>query len=180
MRTGRVEPPRYSGYKPGDPVSIGVGKDKCQFLTPFPQEIEQALTVRYPGYFFSPQYKSGSWDGKKHFITRNGVFPTGLLPFVYHILTTGFMPTLNSTKKREKVLGTSSKNVSLKVDKDFENDFYPGVLNSMENVGLLESLNTDTGIFAYPTKQLVLWKKIQDKNPLAKSILNLCRSLLSS
>ena len=32
-----------------------------------------------PGYQYSPSYKRRQWDGKIHFISRNGIFKTGLL-----------------------------------------------------------------------------------------------------
>lgn len=42
--------------------------------------IYEHFSVPVKGYFFSPKYKAGLWDGKKHFFTRIGCkLPTGLL-----------------------------------------------------------------------------------------------------
>ena len=178
VRTGRVTPPKYSGYASGAEVIIEVGVNKCQFLSAYPHVVEQALTTPYPGYYFSPQYQRGDWDGKKHFITRNGYFPTGLLPLVYHILKTGYAPAIEKGGRRKKVLDKPIENVVLKVKEEIKKDFYPGILNAWENPDLLEYLNPETGVFEYPTKQLNIWNRVKDSNPLAKPILNLCRSLL--
>jgi len=46
--------------------------------------LEDFLTFDVPGAIFSPQYKSGAWDGKKSYLTRvRRIFPVGLLSDVY-------------------------------------------------------------------------------------------------
>lgn len=61
---------------------IEVNNNKCK-VNCGPKEmrvLDKAFAIRVPGAFFSPQFKSGSWDGKKHFVTEAGYFKTGLLP----------------------------------------------------------------------------------------------------
>ncbi len=42
--------------------------------------IYEHFSIKVDGYFFSPKYKAGVWDGKKHFFSRIGCkLPTGLL-----------------------------------------------------------------------------------------------------
>lgn len=49
--------------------------------------IDSELAVPQPGYFFSPSFKNGLWDGKIHFFDkRSQSFPTGLLNKVLAIL----------------------------------------------------------------------------------------------
>lgn len=49
-------------------------------LSDYTEELEARLTVAHEGYWFSPQYKKGQWDGKTHFLTVPALkFPTGLL-----------------------------------------------------------------------------------------------------
>jgi superfamily II DNA or RNA helicase len=40
--------------------------------------LNRALTFKSPGYWFSPAYKSGAWDGKVKFL-KNNKFPVGFL-----------------------------------------------------------------------------------------------------
>lgn len=44
------------------------------------------FSVYVEGYKFMPKYKMGIWDGKVHFMERNGKFPIGLLKQVYKFL----------------------------------------------------------------------------------------------
>lgn len=41
------------------------------------------LSVYVENYRFMPKYKMGLWDGKIYFMQKNGVFPIGLLKYVY-------------------------------------------------------------------------------------------------
>jgi superfamily II DNA or RNA helicase len=47
-----------------------------------PPELESILAIHHEGYFFSPQFRAGIWDGKTHFLQQSGKFPTGLLLIV--------------------------------------------------------------------------------------------------
>jgi superfamily II DNA or RNA helicase len=38
------------------------------------------FSVFVDGYFFMPKYKAGIWDGKVHFMEKNGKLPMGLIP----------------------------------------------------------------------------------------------------
>lgn len=55
---------------------------KSQIFTDNPKLLKSLCDLyAFPveGAAYSPQYKRRVWDGKKHFITNTGVFPTGLL-----------------------------------------------------------------------------------------------------
>ena len=49
--------------------------------------IDNGLAIRVPGYFFTPAYQKGFWDGfERYFNRKTGRFPTGLLARVLRIL----------------------------------------------------------------------------------------------
>lgn len=54
--------------------------------------VKQALRYRSKGYWFSPAYQNGHWDGYRSLLTRGGTFPTGLLPRVEAALTKRDIP----------------------------------------------------------------------------------------
>lgn len=55
-------------------------KNVYSTLSDYTEELEARLTVAHEGYWFSPQYKKGFWDGKTHFLKVPSLkFPTGLL-----------------------------------------------------------------------------------------------------
>lgn len=65
-------------------MRLEVNNNKCK-LNVGPKEmikLDKAFSIRVPGAFFSPAFRHGDWDGKKHFITEAGYFKTGLLPEV--------------------------------------------------------------------------------------------------
>lgn len=54
-------------------------KNVYSTLSDYTEELEARLTVAHDGYWFSPQYKRGLWDGKTHFLKVPALkFPTGL------------------------------------------------------------------------------------------------------
>jgi len=174
----KISSPRYAGYKHGQEVIIQVGKSKCQFLTPYPSTVEKAMAPPTPGYFFSPQFKAGGWDGRKHLITRAGYFPPGLLPLVYHILNTGINPMIEEGIKGRKVLAKPVEKVTVIIPPEMRDIFYPGMLDLWEDFNVLPSLNDAKGTFAYPVRLLNRWNKVKDVNPLARPLLAFGKSLI--
>ena len=70
-------------------MEIKVGIQKSKITTDNPEILSalyQRFSFRIKGAEFFPAYRSRKWDGKKHFITRNGVFRSGLLERVCNIL----------------------------------------------------------------------------------------------
>lgn len=70
-------------------MKIVVSQTKSQIITDNPKLLDALVnlySVIYPGARFSSAYKKRNWDGKKKFITDNGVFPTGLLPRILESL----------------------------------------------------------------------------------------------
>jgi len=175
-KTSGIKPPMHVGYNPKEPLKILFGIVKCKFLTPYPHQLDDALSAYYPGYFHMTAYQNHSWDGKHRFITRAGYFPTGLLPVVYYMLKTGNNPLLTDENDDYKVLRNVPENVVIVTEKDSE--FYtPGFATFyLDYVDVLESLNGD-GTFAYPISNLNGWKRVVDTNPLAKRVLNLARDI---
>ena len=174
----KISSPRYAGYKHGQEVIIQVGKAKCQFLSPFPSAVEKALAPTTPGYFFSPQFKAGGWDGRKHLITRAGYFPPGLLPLVFHILNTGINPMIDKAKAAHKVLAKPVVKVTVIIPVDMREIFFPGMLDLWEDFDILPSLDDANGTFAYPVRLLNRWNNVKEKNPLAKPLLAFGKSLI--
>lgn len=73
--------------KPALVVELDVLQGRIHGLR-FPmREIDDALSYPLPGHRFSPKFKSGRWDGKRHlFSTKSCKFPAGLWPYVQKIL----------------------------------------------------------------------------------------------
>jgi superfamily II DNA or RNA helicase len=46
-------------------------------------ELYNYLSVYVENYRFMPKYKMGMWDGKIYFMQKNGIFPIGLMKYVY-------------------------------------------------------------------------------------------------
>jgi hypothetical protein len=159
-------------------VKIEVGKQKCRFLTPFPKPMDKGLSAPYPGYFFMKSFKNGSWDGHKHFITRAGYFPTGLLALVYHVLITGENPLVKEGLGARNVLTKPVVNVEIIVKDEMKEFYYPGLLKMWEDFDLLKTLNPEDGTFSFPVVFLNQWKLVEKHNPISKPLLALCKSLL--
>lgn len=47
------------------------------------KSIREYMRVFAPGYYHSPKYKKGIWDGYSYLVTEVGYFPSGLLPVVH-------------------------------------------------------------------------------------------------
>lgn len=177
-KVSNIKPPRHVGYT-GDTVKILFGIVKCQFLTPYPVALDEALSAYYPGFIHTKAYKDNRWDGKHRFITRAGYFPTGLLPVVYAILKTGNNPLVPAEKNKHHVLKRLPKDILIWTKEGRDSQFYhPGFVTSyIDSVDVLVSLNEEEGTFAYPVLGLNGWKKVEDTNPLAKQILSLAKDL---
>ena len=177
----KISAPRYTGYKHGDEVQIAFGITKCQFLTPYPRALEEALTVHHPGYMFVWSFKSGQWDGKHHFITRPGYFPTGLLPVIIHILKTGNNPLIDDDKKSHKVLTKPVKSIAVIPTKEAEKFYYKGFEDHFELHGnLMDNFNPEQGTFTYSQEILKTWSTQRNQNSLAPKVLQLAKTLHES
>jgi len=63
-------------------MRIEINTLKSKIITDNPkiiQALDNLYSFRVPGSEYSPNYRRRGWDGKKHFISRAGVFRTGLL-----------------------------------------------------------------------------------------------------
>jgi len=144
-------------YKKGDAVNIHFGISKCKFITPYPEKLRKILCVFYPGYFFSPKFKKGLWDGKYYFITNSNYFPTGLLSVVFATLKTG----KNPLDKNEKEYFTPIKKVRLKVNPEDKKFYHPQILNYyFNNNDIVSSIEKNT--FTIDKKLIDNWKNLQD------------------
>lgn len=178
-KTSNIKPPRHVGYQPQNTIKILFDIVKCQFLTPYPHPLDDALSAFYPGFVHTTAYKAQQWDGKHRFITRAGYFPTGLLPVVYAILKTGNNPLVSPDKSKYQVLKTLPKNTIILTKDDKSAQYYhPGFVTMyIDFVDVLEGLNEKNGTFPYSGACLNGWKKVEDTNPLAKQTLKLARDL---
>ena len=50
--------------------------------------LRKKYSVKVPGYSYTPQYRSGRWDGTKYYISNKGKFRTGLLQHILEDLDT--------------------------------------------------------------------------------------------
>ena len=68
----------------GDEAKLVLYKNiRIKILTNSPQymkAMKKAFTHKVKGYFWSPKYKAGMWNGKSSLVTEAGTFPYGLLP----------------------------------------------------------------------------------------------------
>ena len=63
-------------------MRIEINTLKSRIITDNPkiiQALDNLYSFRVPGSEYSPNYRRRGWDRKKHFISRSGVFRTGLL-----------------------------------------------------------------------------------------------------
>ena len=171
-----VTPRKSSGFI-GEAVKIQFGRTKCKFLTAYPPPLDRALSAPFPGFQFTQAFKNKTWDGKHHFITQAGYFPTGLLPLVIHILRTGINPLIEEDKKGYNVLKVPP-GMQLTCEKEDEK-FYHSAYLSHYNTNPDDVANTlnNEGIFAYPLEVFRSWAAVKDTNPLATQILALAKSL---
>jgi hypothetical protein len=164
--------------KTGGYVSIKFGKTKCQFSTPYPPQLDKALSVPHPGFQFTTAYKNGHWDGLHHFITRAGYFPTGLLPVVTHILRTGKNPLIEEGKKGHIVLENPPGKTGFSYDKN-DREFFNDALKDayMNDFKIaMDSLN-DEGVFVLPIEIFEDWATFRPCSPLSHPLLQLARNL---
>lgn len=177
-KTTGVSAPQSYGYKDGDVIKILFGPKKCKFLTPYPKALEEALTAPYPNYIHITSYKAGLWDGMYRFITKAGYFPTGLLPVVFCVLTTGVNPLIPENKKGRNVSIKPTKNVEIIPDKGADKLFAPVFLAFYNfNQNFMDNFNEKTGIFSYPVAGLKMWDNVKESNPTAKRILAFAKHL---
>jgi hypothetical protein len=75
----------------GEPLEVRLDPLEGRILgSGFPIDaVDDATSFLVPGYKFSPRYKSGQWDGRRHlFSPRTQKFPAGLWPRVEAVLKT--------------------------------------------------------------------------------------------
>jgi len=63
-------------------MRIEINTLKSRIITDNPnllQALDKLYSFKVPGSEYSPNYRRRGWDGKKHYISRSGVFRTGLL-----------------------------------------------------------------------------------------------------
>ena len=66
-------------------MRIEINNLKSRIITDNPkliQALDNLYSFKVPGSEYSPRFRRRGWDGKKHFISKSGVFRTGLLPRV--------------------------------------------------------------------------------------------------
>ena len=177
-RSVGTKAPQSTGYDDGALIKILFGPQKCKFVTPYPAKLYKALVAPYPNYWHTPSFKARKWDGMHHFVTHAGYFPTGLLPVVFHMLTTGTNPLIPSHKKGYYVGITATKNIKIIPQKGCEKYFqegYPRFFSFPPDT--MEGFDRATGTFGYPVELLKCWGAARGSNPLARQILAFAKEL---
>ncbi len=91
-------------------LQLTVSNTQIKFQGVYPKDaIDEGTSFMREGYFHTPQYKNGVWDGKIRLLKRN-VLPTGLLPRVEEILK---KENVSYTIVDERAKITSLKSFSL-------------------------------------------------------------------
>jgi len=68
-------------------------------------ELYNHLSYFVENYRFMPKYKMGMWDGKIYFMQKNGIFPIGLLKYVYKFVKqNGIKITIDKSLTEKKVI----------------------------------------------------------------------------
>ena len=85
-------------------IDIGILKSKINTDN---EELLKVLIEKYsffdPNAKFSTAYKRHRWNGRKNFITANGIFPTGILPNILSDLKLiDCTPRLNYVYEQDK------------------------------------------------------------------------------
>jgi len=68
-------------------ITYGDVWSRIQASRPIIKKIDNILSPKVPGYWWSEKYRNGFWDGKIHFMKGvTNVFPSGFLPYVEKLL----------------------------------------------------------------------------------------------
>lgn len=71
------------------------------------KQLREATSYLEEGHRFSPAFRKKIWDGRRHLMSRNGVFPTGLLSAVEDVLKEHEVPyTLEDNRVTPEGTGT--------------------------------------------------------------------------
>jgi superfamily II DNA or RNA helicase len=103
------------------------------------QALYELYSFKIPGAEYSGAYKRRQWDGKTHFIARNGKFETGLLPRL--------LVDLKKIDCEPEVITESSKEIEPNLDYDIEGFSY---YVYQENL-IIDALKHKRGIIKSPT-----------------------------
>ena len=103
------------------------------------QALYELYSFKIPGAEYSGAYKRRQWDGKTHFIARNGKFETGLLPRL--------LVDLKKIDCEPEVIIESSKEIEPNLDYDIEGFSY---YVYQENL-IIDALKHKRGIIKSPT-----------------------------
>jgi|TARA_A100000172_G_scaffold80890_1_gene71782 superfamily II DNA or RNA helicase len=99
----------------------------------------ELYSFKIPGAEYSGAYKRRQWDGKSHFLTRDGKFSSGLLPRI--------LADLKKIDCEPEVITESSKEIKLNLDYDIEGFNY---YVYQENL-IIDALKHKRGIVKSPT-----------------------------
>ena len=153
-------------------MEIKIGTQKAQIITDNPEILStlyERFSFRVKGAEFSPAYRARRWDGKKHFITRNGVFRSGLLERVLAILTeAGVKPSVTGmdhlpcphSKERKLLRGLSYYDYQWEAIQDAQTHLRmvvqspTGSGKTIVMAGIWLNLNCPKSLFIFNKKQL--------------------------
>ena len=120
-------------------MRIEINNLKSRIITDNPELIralDKLYSFKVPGSEYSPNYRRRGWDGKKHFISRSGIFRTGLLPRI--------LKDLEKIKCSPKLPKTKEEDYSLKsIDNIPYYDYQEDLIN--------KALQNKRGVIKSPT-----------------------------
>ena len=155
-------------------MQIILGNIKSQIITDNPgllRALRKLYSFKIPGAEFTPAYKRRGWDGKKYFISKEGVFRTGLLNRVLKNLSrAGCEPDLVGAKEDTKICWEIPDSLGGYVLRDYQEDLAleglvkaRGVIKSPTGSGktlimaaMLKALGNKKTVILFNAKNLIV------------------------
>jgi superfamily II DNA or RNA helicase len=121
-------------------IHVGIQNSRIESDNPkLLQALYELYSFKVPGAEYSAAYKRRQWDGKTHFISKSGVFKSGLL--------SRLLADLKKIECEPEVITESSKEIEPNLDYDIEGFNY---YVYQENL-IIDALKHKRGIIKSPT-----------------------------
>ena len=121
-------------------IHVGIQNSRIESDNPkLLQALYELYSFKVPGAEYSAAYKRRQWDGKTHFISKSGVFKSGLL--------SRLLVDLKKIECEPEVITESSKEIEPNLDYDIEGFNY---YVYQENL-IIDALKHKRGIIKSPT-----------------------------
>lgn len=120
--------------------------------------IREATSYPVEGAQFAKSYRKGLWDGRKHlFRPTTGVFPTGLVDIVTHVLDVAGTPyTVTDHRRTPPAAGGSYALVGVKMEGKYDYQLEAAKKAVEKKQGILR-MATNAGKCLHPDTLVMLW-----------------------